>query len=134
PRPLRRRGRRSNPQADLPPSRWEGQPLWNLPERKNERDGGRLVSPAKSRAQTVIVSRWRKRGAGRQLRVNVEHGLGADNVRKRWMYEGTLRRESRSMMFIRLCESSQTRIRTYTRSPIKRTARILMDGFWVADV
>jgi hypothetical protein len=97
----------------------------------NERDAGRLVSPAKSRAQTVIVSRCRKRGAGRQLRVSVEHGAGAVSVRKRRMYELAPRRESRSMMFIRRCESSQTRIRTYTRRPMKRTASILIDGLWL---
>jgi hypothetical protein len=99
--------------------------------RINVRAAGRLVSPAKSRAQTVMVSRCRKRGAGSQLRVSVEHGAGAVSVRKRRRYEGTPRRESRSMMFIRLCESSQTRIRTYTRRPLKRTARILIDGLWL---
>src|SRR5436309_10691770 len=97
----------------------------------NVRDAGRLVSPANSRAQTVIVSRCRKRGAGIQLRVSVEHGAGAVSVRKRRMYDGTPRRESRSTMFIRRCESSQTRIRTYTRTPINRMARILIDGRWL---
>ncbi len=79
--------------------------------RTNERAAGRLVSPAKSRAQTVIVMRCLKRGAGRQLRVSVEHGSGGTSVRNRCTYAGTPRLESRSTIFSRLRESSQTLIR-----------------------
>jgi len=35
------------------------------------------------------------------------------------------------MMPIRLCESSQTRIRVYARTPMNRTARIRIDGRWL---
>lgn len=94
-----------------------------------------LTSPKASRAHSRIVYRpCRKRGAGSQLRVSAEHERGGARVRKYRVYDGTPGFESRCVIFRFRIESSQTRKRTYTLAPTKRTLMIAIVGRWLVAV
>jgi hypothetical protein len=66
------------------------------------------------------------------VRLSAAQFRGGMNVRNVRLYDRTPRLESRCGMRRFRCESSHTRIRTYTLAPRKRTRTIAIVGRWLA--